>query len=81
MSKVRTWILTPAAVFGALGWAATQVDTRYVHTAEYRAHQSLDSLQRVRDSITSAILLVKLDSANLRLTQIQCGKRIESGCR
>lgn len=80
MTKVG-WVLTPAAAFSAFVWGAAQVDVRYVHAQEYRAHVSLDSVRRVQDSLTRAQILIKLDSANLRLTQIRCGKRVDEGCR
>lgn len=57
------------------------VDTRYVHRdtfalfrAEYRDHLRDDSSFQVQ-------IITKLDSANLRLMQMQCGERINRGCR
>jgi hypothetical protein len=83
--RLRDWVITPAAALTAALFVVGWVDTRYVHTATYRAQVTIDSLaalERQRaDSIWKVSIATKLDSANLRLQQITCGRRVAEGCR
>lgn len=79
--KILNRFITPAALVGALGWGWSQLDTRFVHTATYQQHITIDSISRVRDSDFQRQLLLKVDSINLRVQQIQCGRRVLEGCR
>lgn len=80
-SRLRNWLLTVGALLPASGWGMSMVDTRYVHESTYEKHLALDSLRRVEDSTFRAKLLEKVDSTNLRLQQIRCGRSIADGCR
>lgn len=69
------------AVAGAGAKTFTAADQRYVHADTFRVIQQGER-DRVRDdSLRWAHVFSLLDSANLRLRQIQCGRRVESGCR
>jgi hypothetical protein len=84
-TRIRNWIITPAAAFTALTWGWSLVDARFVHQAVFDKRviaDSLEQLQRRReDSVWKERMLQKVDSSNLRLQQIQCGERITRGCR
>lgn len=47
------------------------------------AKADTSSVNQLRRDFLTAVdgLSVKVDSANLRLRQIQCGKRVDEGCR
>lgn len=80
-TRLRTWLITPAAAFTALTWGWSLVDTRFVHQSSYDKRLLADSIRRAQDSTQIERLIVKVDSSNLRLQQIQCGERITRGCR
>ncbi|HEY9226485.1 MAG TPA: hypothetical protein VIP11_07565 [Gemmatimonadaceae bacterium] len=83
--RIRKWILTPTAALSALGIIGAQVDARYVHASIYDRKTLIDSTarlaQRKQDSLQLARLTEKVDSANVRLQQIICGRRVDEGCR
>lgn len=86
--RIRNWVLTPTAALSALGWVGFQVDDRYVHASAYEKRALIDSaaavaqaVQRRQDSLTLARISVNVDSANIRLRQIICGRRVDEGCR
>jgi hypothetical protein len=80
-TRIRNWIVTPAAAFTALTWGWSLVDARFVHRAAYDKRVLADSIRHIQDSTQLERLIVKVDSSNLRLQQIQCGERITRGCR
>lgn len=75
--------LIPIAVAGAATARAvkTVADQMYVRRDSFALIRAADSARHQQDSETQRQLLVKMDSANLRLRQIQCGDRVNQGCR
>lgn len=73
-AKIKNWIMTAAALFPALGWGWGALNSRFVLRTEFERRNQADSTWK-------ADVSTKLDSANLRLQQIVCGRKLDQGCR
>lgn len=69
------------AALPALGWGLMRVDTRYVHTDEYKLHQLADSMHSMADKVQDSITNHKLDDVITRLREFKCGPDVIRGCR
>lgn len=73
-AKIKNWSMTLAAVLPALGWGWGLLNSRFVLRTDYEKRIQADSTWKVGVN-------TKLDSANLRLQQIVCGRKLDEGCR
>lgn len=77
--KLVGWIAASTVTVGGAGWRF--VEARYVHQTAYDRKAVADSLEHERDDADRVYIRHQVDSANIRLQQIICGRKIEEGCR
>lgn len=80
-AKLIAWIVAVGTIVPSLAWGWSVVDNRYVRRDEYVVHNILDSINNVTTQHKLDGHDEKLDEILTRLTQIECGKKVVSGCR
>lgn len=80
-NRILAWVVAVATSIPALGWAWSIVDNRYVKRDEFIVRTILDSINNVTTQRKLDDQGSKLDEILKRQEQIQCGPKIERGCR